>query len=147
MIGRDPIRHEFVEYIPEALDDGVVYVSLRFATAAHLCCCGCGCEVVTPISPADWQLIFDGETISLEPSIGNWNLPCRSHYWIERSRVVWAHRWAPRRIAEARQLDNQATAQRFADIATIELRDSLGGLAGEVNTRQSLWRRILKLFV
>ncbi len=65
------LTHEFVEYIPEHLKDGTVYVSIPFATAAHKCCCGCGKEVVTPLTPTDWQLTFDGETISLEPSIGN----------------------------------------------------------------------------
>ena len=37
------------------------------------CCCGCGEEVVTPFSPAQWQMSFDGEAVSLHPSIGNWN--------------------------------------------------------------------------
>ena len=33
--------------------------------------------------------MFDGRTISLNPSIGNWSYPCRSHYWIKGNRVVW----------------------------------------------------------
>ena len=32
----------------------------------------------------------DNGTVSLRPSIGNWQLPCRSHYFIVRNRVVWA---------------------------------------------------------
>jgi hypothetical protein len=36
-----------------------------------------------PISPADWQLAYDGDTVSLTPSIGNWGFPRRSHYWID----------------------------------------------------------------
>jgi Family of unknown function (DUF6527) len=34
--------------------------------------------------------IFDGRSISLDPSIGNWGFQCRSHYWIKNNRVVWA---------------------------------------------------------
>src|SRR5439155_2934574 len=92
------LTHEFVEYIPQDLKDATVYVSIPFATAAHRCCCGCGKEVVTPISPTDWQLTFDGETISLEPSIGNWSFECQSHYWIKRNKVKWARRWSQREI-------------------------------------------------
>ena len=78
------LRHEFVEFIPDKLADGVVYVSIPYATVAHKCCCGCGMEVVTPLSPTDWELIFDGESISLDPSIGNWSFDCKSHYWIRQ---------------------------------------------------------------
>ena len=84
------LTHEFVEYIPRELKDGVVYVSIPFATVIHKCCCGCGQQVVTPLSPSQWTLIFDGKSISLHPSIGNWNFPCKSHYWIKQNRVSWA---------------------------------------------------------
>jgi hypothetical protein len=77
------LRHEFVEFIPEVLAEKIVYVSVRFATAVHKCCCRCGREVVTPLTPTDWKLIFDGKTVSLDPSIGSWSFPCKSHYWIE----------------------------------------------------------------
>jgi hypothetical protein len=84
------LKHEFVEFIPDILERDTIYISIPFATASHLCCCGCGLKVVTPISPRGWKLIFDGETISLYPSIGNHQFPCSSHYWIRESRVVWA---------------------------------------------------------
>ena len=99
------LKHEFVEYIPDKLKDGTVYVSLAFATAAHKCCCGCGSEVITPLSPTDWKLIFDGESISLYPSIGNWDFACRSHYWIECSRVKWASQLSQDRINAGRAHD------------------------------------------
>jgi hypothetical protein len=88
--------HKFVEFIPERLEPGVIYVSLRFALVSHHCACGCGEEVVTPLSPKDWQLIFNGETISLYPSIGNWKFECRSHYWVDQNRITWAPKWEPR---------------------------------------------------
>src|SRR5260370_38401490 len=84
------LESRFVEYVPEQLAEGVLYVSMTYATAAHLCCCGCGEEVVTTLSPTDWQLAFDGRSGSLKPSIGNWNLRGQSHYWIRNNRVEWS---------------------------------------------------------
>lgn len=107
------LTHEFVEYIPAQLKEGTVYVSVTFATATHKCCCGCGKEVVTPLSPTDWTLSFDGESISLDPSIGNWNLACQSHYWIKRNRVRWAERWSQKQINAGRAYDSLAKAEYF----------------------------------
>ena len=86
------VQHEFVHHIPpgEQMENGVAYVSIPFATVVHRCCCGCGNEVVTPLDPSQWQLTFDGRSISLSPSIGNWNFACKSHYWIQRNHVTWA---------------------------------------------------------
>ncbi len=61
------LRQEFVDLIPDELAEGTVYVSILYATVVHKCCCGCGNEVVTPLGPTDWQLVFDGESISLTP--------------------------------------------------------------------------------
>ena len=82
--------HEFVEYVPAELAEGVLYISIPYRTAVHRCACGCGNKVVTPISPADWQLSWDGDTVSLTPSIGNWGFLCRSHYWIKGGRIRWS---------------------------------------------------------
>ena len=71
MSRRGALVHQFVHHIPEHLVDGVLYVSVDFATVLHRCCCGCGNEVVAPLSPSDWSMTFDGESISLCPSIGN----------------------------------------------------------------------------
>ena len=92
MTRSNQLHHEFVNYIPDALDEGVLYVSIPFATIMHLCCCRCGNEVVTPLDPNDWQMTFDGRSVSLSPSIGNWSLTCKSHYWIYRNQVQWVRR-------------------------------------------------------
>lgn len=101
------LSHKFVKNIPDTLENGVVYVSVDYSTAIHKCCCGCGNEVVTPLSPTDWKLSFDGETVSLYPSIGNWSLPCQSHYWITDNEVEWAPRWTKRQIERGRIEEEQ----------------------------------------
>lgn len=106
----DQISPEFVEYIPEHPRPGVLYVSRRYATALHLCCCGCGSEVVTPLNPAKWHLKEDGGRVSLSPSIGNWSFPCQSHYWIDRNSVRWAAAMAPEVIAAVKARDRRDAA-------------------------------------
>lgn len=105
---------EFVEYIPGQLADGVLYVSIPYCTAVHKCACGCGNKVVTPISPADWQIMFDGEALSLFPSVGNWGFPCKAHYWIRSNQVLWAKAWTPEQIARGRARESRAHAEYFA---------------------------------
>ncbi len=97
--------HQFVEFLPDKLADDVIYISIEYKTVAHKCGCGCGNEVNTPLSPAGWRLTFDGVSISLYPSIGNWGFPCRSHYWIEHNQVRWADRWTQSEIDAGRESD------------------------------------------
>jgi len=85
---RDTMTHEFVQFIPDELEEGVVYVSLRYRVVTHLCPCGCGERVVTPLHPMQWTLSYDGETVSLNHSIGGGG--CNSHYFITRDKVRWA---------------------------------------------------------
>ncbi len=80
---------KFVEFIPKEIDEGILYVSMEYGTAIHKCCCGCGEKVVTPITPTDWKLTYDGENISLNPSVGSFNLPCKSHYFIQNNNILF----------------------------------------------------------
>jgi len=82
---------EFVDFIPEMLHEGRLYISERFRTASHLCACGCGSRVVTPLKPAKWTMTRERGLVSLSPSIGRWQLPCKSHYWIRKNTVVWSY--------------------------------------------------------
>ncbi|WP_414641979.1 DUF6527 family protein [Brevundimonas sp.] len=106
------IRHEFVEFIPAKREEDVLYVSIPFATCVHSCFCGCGTKVVTPLSPVGWQLFFDGETVSLTPSVGNWSFDCQSHYWVERNSVRWAAGWSRQQIEDNR-LRDQSAKERY----------------------------------
>ena len=100
------LNHEFVDFIPDVIKDGTIYVSIAYATATHKCCCGCGKEVVTPFSQTDWTLIFDGQTISLNPSVGSWSLKCKSHYWIKKNQVIWAEQWSEEEVKAGRRQDH-----------------------------------------
>lgn len=108
------IEHRFVECIPEPIESGILYISITYATAVHLCVCGCSNEVVTPFSPTDWKLLFDGETVSLTPSIGNWGFPCRSHYFIKRNRIEVAGKMPQRVIDANREYDRHLKDQQYA---------------------------------
>lgn len=139
------LKHEFVEFIPEELEQGTIYVSIRFATASHLCCCGCGNKVVTPIRPTDWKLIFDGKSLSLDPSIGNWSFACQSHYWIRNNRARWAPTWSRERIDRGRIHDRYAKDDYFgpASAATdAEMADKIGEL--DVGKPERRFWRVLK---
>lgn len=137
------IRHEFVHYIPERLEEGVLYVSMEYATAVHRCPCGCGEEVVTTISPTDWCLTFDGETVSLTPSIGSWSFSCRSHYWITRNRVRWAGAWSPEQIETGRRLDRIRKEQHDSGRTPVVLEPAgeMPATPSEPVKRQSFWAR------
>ena len=108
MAGTSRFDHEFVDHVPEKPAEGVLYVSMRYATVIHLCACGCGSEIVTPLDPTDYTLAYDGDTITLRPSVGNWRLPCRSHYFITKSRVHWAGDMTAEQIAAGRARDRYA---------------------------------------
>lgn len=108
------MRPEFVELAPSTLSPGVLYISERFKTALHLCPCGCGERVVTPLSPARWQLTRHGDTVSLHPSIGNWDYACRSHYFIRRNKIVWGGAFSEEGIAKVQARDKQAVVSEVA---------------------------------
>jgi len=92
------VQHQFVEFIPDDIKEGILYISIPYATVIHKCACGCGNEVVTPLSPEDWQFTFDGKTVSLYPSIGSRNLMCKSHYWITQNQIEYEKNYHPNSI-------------------------------------------------
>ena len=108
------LKPNFVQYIPDEIAEGILYISMEFATAVHKCCCGCGNEVVTPFSPTDWSITFNGDSVSLDPSIGNWSFECQSHYWIENNAVRWSRRWSKQEIDAGRARDQAAKENYYA---------------------------------
>lgn len=141
-------KHEFVEFIPDELQQETLYISIRFATASHLCCCGCASKVVTPIRPTDWKLIFDGKTVSLHPSIGNWSFPCQSHYWIRHNRVEWVPKWSRDQIERGRLHDDAVKEEYFtgADVALNASAKEDSGTITQVPTKRGFWQTLKKWF-
>lgn len=78
-----------VRRIPEQLEYGILYVCFECNVVVHLCACGCGEKVVLPISPSCWSIEYNGDAVSMKPSVGNFQFPCHSHYWINRNVVIW----------------------------------------------------------
>lgn len=141
------ITPQFVELIPREIQDGVLYISEKYGTASHNCCCGCGMKVVTSLSPARWQLRREGNHVTLHPSIGNWNFPCRSHYWIRRNRVVWVgamSRQDIRRVKERDQHDTERYIKQENERKAVDIlnRPNLDKLAKETpnkSAQHGLW--------
>jgi len=95
-----------VHYMPKVLEAGILYVSEEFHTAAHLCACGCMQKVRTPLGPTEWTVRADVRGPTLRPSVGNWQLPCRSHYLITNGNVQWSNRWTEKQIHAGRQMEH-----------------------------------------
>ncbi|MBO5495650.1 MAG: hypothetical protein J5964_08030 [Eubacterium sp.] len=79
----------FVDRIPKELKAEELYVCMACNVVVHLCPCGCNEKVVLPIGRDQWVLTYDGEGITMSPSIGNFQFPCESHYYIRNNNVKW----------------------------------------------------------
>ncbi|WP_288185005.1 DUF6527 family protein [uncultured Sporomusa sp.] len=139
MIQKTAITFKFVEFIPPVLENMTIYISIPYTTVVHKCCCGCGKQVVTPLSPTDWKLIFDGKTISLDPSIGNWSFSCQSHYWIWNNTVLWTNRLPQEAISAIRNQDRLVKSQYYRSSAIdIHAKEEI------IKEKQTMWQKILK---
>ena len=107
------IQFKFVEFIPSELEEDVLYISIEYKTAVHKCVCGCGNKVVTPLTPTDWEITYDGKTVSLSPSIGNWNFKCKSHYFITKNTIRHAKQWSDWEIEDGRKEDSENKENYF----------------------------------
>lgn len=107
------IRLERVTYLPKQLESGILYVSTEYSVAGHLCACGCGSKVITPLGPAEWSFTAHSEKPTLRPSIGNWQLRCRSHYLISAGIIIWAGSLPNAVILEGRRAEEQKREQYY----------------------------------
>jgi hypothetical protein len=121
------IRLVRVQYVPKVLEPGLLYVAEEFGAAVHLCACGCGTKVSTPLGPTEWSLQEFGEGPSLRPSVGNWQHPCRAHYWINRGEIVWSGQWTPEQIEAGRRAEEQRRREYYDDLE---------------RKREGFWKRI-----
>lgn len=136
------LEPEFVEFIPSTIQEGILYVSMQYGTAAHLCCCGCGNKVITPFAPTDWKLTFDGVSVSISPSIGNWNFKCQSHYWIRHNKIEWSGQMSQKEIEQVRKVDKSRKKAYFLKVEST----SIEANQIPISKKSSIWGTLLKLF-
>jgi hypothetical protein len=103
-----------VQYLPRELAAGILYVSEEFAVAGHLCACGCGNKVITPLGPAEWTFTEHKGRPTLCPSIGNWQLPCRSHYVIAEGQIRWGDQWSEAQVVAGRRAEEHRRQAYYA---------------------------------
>ena len=121
--------------MPKDLKPGVLYVSEQFGAAAHLCPCGCGSKVRTPLGPTEWSLEETDVGPTLRPSVGNWQQACQSHYLITRGEVIWAAQWTAEQIVDGRRREEERRREYYD-----ALDRKRSGLV------QKLWQWIKSLF-
>ena len=128
----------FVDVVPQEVVEGCLYVSLKYRTVTHKCACGCGREINTPLHPTGWSLTYDGDAVSLWPSVGNWSEHCQSHYVIDKNAVRWSKPWNKEEILEERQRRTEEIGRYYGheEYGKHEVEDEQEG-------RSSLLRKII----
>jgi hypothetical protein len=132
-----------VANLPDSLEEGVLYICLDFDLAAHLCCCGCGEEVITQLNPARWSLIESSGGVTLSPSIGNWKFSCKSHYWIEGNKVICAEQFSPERIEAVINSDRRDLKEYVSESSPLT---SNGILQRAANHIKSFYLLLVRFF-
>lgn len=118
-LGRmDRIKLLRVDFLPKELEEGILYVSEEYGIAGHLCPCGCKNKIMTPIDPSEWSFKEINNEPTLYPSIGNWQLPCRSHYWITNGKIEWSYDWSEEEIIEGRKYEEKKRKAYYDKLET-----------------------------
>lgn len=113
----EKIDLQLVRFMPMDLLPGILYVSEEYKVAGHLCPCGCGNKVITPLGPTEWSFTLEDDEPTLDPSIGSWQLPCRSHYWIRAARIEWSYQWSDREIEAGRKAEERRRKRYYDELA------------------------------
>ncbi len=129
------IELQRVQFMPKVLKPGILYFAEEYGAAAHLCACGCGAKIRTPIGPTEWSIDDGPKGVSLCPSVGNWQHPCRSHYWIADGEIEWSGEWTDEHIKAGREREAAQRTKYYA--------------AGQTDKRKlgilrRLWRRLFQ---
>lgn len=106
-----------VQYVPKTLEPGILYVSDEFGAALHLCACGCNTKVSTPLGPTEWALYETSKGPTLQPSVGNWQLSCKSHYWIQEGEIIWLGEWSQEQIVAGRESEQARRQAHYETLA------------------------------
>ena len=78
------------------LENGVLYVVDGPNYVEYNCPCGCGNVVMLPCYTAPetkegwgWVMQEESGRVTLQPSVYSTSWPCRSHYFIRESKILW----------------------------------------------------------
>lgn len=123
------IKLQKVRYMPKVLESGILYVSEEFETAAHLCACGCGAKIRTPLGPTEWGVTETSAGPSLWPSVGSWQQQCKSHYVIKRGEIEWAGQWSTAQIERGREREERKREAHYKTLQNANPRKR-GGFIG-----------------
>ncbi|OQA50824.1 MAG: hypothetical protein BWY47_00246 [Bacteroidetes bacterium ADurb.Bin302] len=114
----DRVKLLEVKYLPQVLDSGILYVSKKYGIAGHLCPCGCGNKIITPLGRTEWHLKVKNGKPTLYPSLGNWQLPCKSHYWIIDGEIEWSYQWDDDQIKRGQKAEDIQRKNYFKKLST-----------------------------
>jgi Family of unknown function (DUF6527) len=106
-----------VTYLPTKLEPGILYVSKKYGVAGHLCPCGCRNKIITPLGKTEWHLKVKNGKPTLYPSLGNWQLSCRSHYFIIDGEIEWSYQWSDDQIKRGQKAEDMRWNTYFKKIA------------------------------
>jgi hypothetical protein len=101
--------------MPKQFEPGVLYRSRQYDIAIHLCACGCGVKIRTPLGPTEWSIEDTKNGPTLNPSVGNWQQSCQSHYWIRGGEIKWAEAWTPEQVAAGRRAEQERREEYYAN--------------------------------
>lgn len=138
---------QYVDYVPEQLEEGILYVCEQYKTVAHKCCCGCGEEVITPLSIAEWSISREGNTVTLHPSVGNWSFKCQSHYWIRKNQVIWAKAMTQQQIKRVRAKDAADKAKQIEFINQLKGGKVVSENATTANKNKTNFKQLWDKFI
>ena len=133
----------FTDTLPSKLEKGKLYISVECKLVAHSCCCGCGTEVHTPLTPRDWEMRYNGAEVSLWPSIGGWSAKCRSHYIIKENEVIWAGKMSKAEIERGRKARRYAGRGKMSRTRKVKWGDEREE-TGKISWIRQLIRKISK---
>lgn len=91
-------RYQLVDRMPKEMREGVVYHTEEFGLAGLLCACGCG-HRVTLLVPDSHEVSSEGGYVTIRPSVGVLDAPCKSHYVISAGNIQWLPPFTDRHAA------------------------------------------------
>lgn len=96
----DEIKPVLVMELPKSVNDmkhGILYLKHNeddTYESFHLCPCGCGEPVYLQYGGKGWNITLsingrELKSVTISPSVGCFDFPCKSHYFIRNNKIVW----------------------------------------------------------